>query len=45
MSLIFGSIENIVVRSLPRELLFSAHLRRFLASLAESSIVYVVDIG
>lgn len=39
MSLIFESIENIVVRSLPRELLFSAHLRRFMASFAESSIV------
>ena len=45
MSLIFESIENIVVRSLPQELLFSAHLRRFLASLAESSIVYELDIG
>jgi len=45
MSFIFGIIENIVVRSLRRELLFSAHLRRFLASLAESSIVYELDIG
>ena len=43
MSLTSGSIENIVVGSIPRELLFSAYLSRFLASLAESSIVYKIE--